>query len=334
VFGIGKSLVGALLGGQQEHKQVNDMRDQFIAAAGGLDALNKKAHAAGLTLDQLLNAKKVDTFNAAVAQLNGQFDLQGQAQKELQSAIDKYGISIDELGPKFAQQKLDEQAQSLLKSWDLLSAAGVSYDPLIQKMGPDLTAYVQQAISAGSTIPESFRPVIEQMIQHGELLDENGEAYTSAEDAGVTFAQSMTEAMAASTKATLDLVNAIRQLFGMSGQSVDIPINFPTAGGEDGGGHGPGPLHAAGGAFVTSWGVPAVLHGTPSNPEFVARHEELRALIAQAMSAAGGGGQAGGAPIVIHNHTHMDGKEATRVITRRIATGQGRNKQPLRGRAR
>jgi hypothetical protein len=42
----------------------------------------------------------------------------------LDDTVKKYGFSIEELGPKFAAQKLDEQAQELFKDFKVLQRGG------------------------------------------------------------------------------------------------------------------------------------------------------------------------------------------------------------------
>lgn len=84
---------GALIGGglsklfdsvfKGEEKKVNDLRDGFIANAGGLAALNEEAHKAGVTLDRLLDAKKTKDFEAA--------------QKELTKAIEAHKAALADL---------------------------------------------------------------------------------------------------------------------------------------------------------------------------------------------------------------------------------------------
>lgn len=73
------ALAGPLLGSvmdklfKGEERRTNDLRDQFMAAAGGIEALNEKASAAGVTLDAVLDAKKTKDFEAAVKNLEAAF---------------------------------------------------------------------------------------------------------------------------------------------------------------------------------------------------------------------------------------------------------------------
>lgn len=76
-------VLGPLLGGaldkvfgffsKREGRQVNDLRDQFVAAAGGLHELNVMAHEAGLTLDRFLRADSVKEYEAAISELQEAF---------------------------------------------------------------------------------------------------------------------------------------------------------------------------------------------------------------------------------------------------------------------
>ena len=99
-----------------EGRKVNDLRDAFISAAGGLAALNAKAAAAGTTLNALLRASTVKDYEAAVAALNTKLERTAQLQGELaglqqqladrqvldwqraQELIEKYGGTLGNLG--------------------------------------------------------------------------------------------------------------------------------------------------------------------------------------------------------------------------------------------
>jgi hypothetical protein len=192
--GIGK-LHDMLKGG--EGAKVNDMRDQFIGAAGGLDALNKKAHDAGTTLDKLLAAKKVKDFESAVNELNGKMgdfaNDQAKDQADLETAIQRYGFSIEELGPKMRQQKLDEQAQLLMNDFRLLAGSGIDVGTVIDKMGGSINEFVVNALKTGSEVPASMKPMLEKMIEMGTLTDDSGNKITSLEGSGLKFSESMSQ---------------------------------------------------------------------------------------------------------------------------------------------
>jgi hypothetical protein len=202
---------------------------------------------------------------------------------------------------------LNEQALQLLESYKLLAAAGVDQSVIIEKMGADFQKYVQDSIKSGTAIPEAMRPIIEQMIAQGLLLDENGEAYTSVEDAGITYSKTMGEMFDTLLEKIEKLVDA---LLGIGDIDVTPKINLPGMPGEEGGGGdggGRGGRGMAGGGVITQWGVPAVLHGTPSNPEYVLTTEQLRGFMALSGAAASGQG-GGGGESVIHVVVSLDGR--------------------------
>ncbi len=199
--------IGGLFGGGEERK-VNDMRDQFVAAAGGLDQLGAKAQTVGLDLKAMLDADTVKEYEAAVGQLTGAWDTQAASQAAVNEAIERYGFTIDELGPRYAQQELDAKAAQLLQDYNLLNAAGVDQVAVITRMGPAMNEYVQQSMAAGVAIPEAMRPALEKMLEMGMLTDSAGNKLDSLD--GVTFTQSLSEGLAKAIDGINRLVAALQ----------------------------------------------------------------------------------------------------------------------------
>jgi hypothetical protein len=339
---IGSAIGGAIgiasalgIGGDRQIMQVNDLRDAFFEAHGGWLELQKDL--ANLTdqdlVAKIFNAKTVEQFNAAVAAAMDLLDTQARAQEELQAAIEKYGITIEELGPKFAQQELDKQAAQLLKEFELLSAAGVDVNTLIAKMGPGLVEFVETSIAAGATIPEAMRPVIEQLIAQGLLLDENGEAYTSAEDAGIRFAETLTESMQSVIEEIRNLVAALTGVPNVS-RTVTVTTRHQDTYDEGDSGKGPPPDMDRGGIIgrnVLPF-IPRAAEGmlTGSQSEQLARvhanevvapvqalFEQVGRAAAAAAAAAGGGG--GG---TVHVHVHVADQEIANTVVRLNRAGR------------
>lgn len=82
--GIG--LIGKLF--QNPEKEINPLREAFVQAHGGLTALNKEAHDAGLTLDHLLNARNAQQYEAAVNELTDAFAKHQQQVDTVRSTYD------------------------------------------------------------------------------------------------------------------------------------------------------------------------------------------------------------------------------------------------------
>ncbi len=256
--GLGK-LAGALgIGGNKTIMQVNDMRDAFFEAQGGFEKFSQKMAAVSKEdwAKKIFDAKTVEDFNRLVTEAQSLLDTQSQAQEALNDAIDRYGFTLEELPAKMKQDELDAGFAQLFQDFQLLSAAGFDTNVVLERMGPSINEMVNQAIAAGGTIPEAMRPIIEQMIAQGQLLDENGEAYTSVEDAGINFAQTMTEQFQTLIEKIDQMVSALLGIPSNVSTNVNVNTNYTSSGG--GGGRPsdedfpPGVPRFAEGAFVTA----------------------------------------------------------------------------------
>jgi hypothetical protein len=285
---IGGGLIDKILGGGEGAK-VNDMRDKFVAAQGGLAALGQKAKEVGLDLSELLRAKKVTDFEAAVKKLNLAWDEQKQkqqdlltAQSEVNAAMERYGITVGEMGPKWQQQDMDGKTAQLLKDVQLLNAAQADHTAMIEKMGPAFQDVVTQARATGATIPEALRPMIEEMIKSGKILDENGEAFESVEDAGLSFAQTVSEAVQSVADQVKRLVDALLGVGNLNIPPVRIPVEVD---GPAGTGHHPDTgsfPHMAEGGMVTQ---PTFALIGERGPEVVTPLDTLREMLREQASS-------------------------------------------------
>ncbi len=311
--GIG-ALAGGLLGlfgkAKAAREEMNRLRNEFLQSVGGMAALQAKAKEAGIALDAMLKAKSAQQLQAAIAGIKGQLDLWAEGQDKIKAAMAEYGISVSEMGPRFAQQELDKKAAEVAEAFEVLRLASGDASAMAEKMGPKVLELVAQYKAAGLAIPEAMRPVLEAMLKNGDLVDENGEAYASLEDAGIKFAESMTEAMKG-------MMEQVQRLVEVLARGFNVPVNFnynnaPGGGSspEAGGGHGnPGhyggefPGNAYGGFYPP--GQPSLAWMGESGParsqgEFALPKGMLQQLLAQAssmgaaqamaMSAGSGGG--------------------------------------------
>jgi hypothetical protein len=87
-----------------------------------------------------------------------------------------------------------------------------------------------------------MKPMIDRMIELGLLTDESGEAFESAEEAGVTYAKTMTQNFQDLTEAIKHLARAlghdIPDAIDKIPRDVDIDINYRENGRTGGGGGG------------------------------------------------------------------------------------------------
>jgi hypothetical protein len=106
--------------------------------------------------------------------------------REMEEAANRYGISLDALGTKFQQAKIDDAAKQLAADWKLLADNGADINAVMGGMKDEVNALIGKALTLGLTIPESMKPLITAMFDAGVLVDENGK---KLEDLGrVNFA--------------------------------------------------------------------------------------------------------------------------------------------------
>ena len=302
------SALGGLLGGLFDKlnlfgnkviMQLNDTRDAFFASHGGyqqlgadLTAIEGSGEKADEMIKELFNAKTPEAFDAAVAKVNADLDLQKEAGQDLDNAMQKYGITVSQLGPQMRQQKLDQQAADLYQNWQLLAGAGVNINTLISKMGPDMNSFVNTAVKAGATIPEAMKPAIDAMYKQGKLLDENGQAYTEQEYEALKYGQTQSEMFDTLIDKINKLVNALLHIPTDVNTNVNVNTTYssgnPPPGGasqQPGSGNRPYGSYASGTPGLVDFGrgTLAVLHGK----EAVVNESQYRRL-----TGAGGGGPA------------------------------------------
>lgn len=231
LIGKGIGLIGKGIGslfGNKEGEKVNDLRDAAFAGAGGFDALNKKAAEAGVTLERVLSAKKIKDWESAWKDLQGTLNEFEADQERLNAAIEKYGFSIEELGPKLQKQELDSQAKELIEDWRVLVGAGIDVATVNGKMAESINQYLQTALKVGAEVPAAMKPILEAMAAQGTLVDENGVAITDLEKTGVKFSQTMTEGFDRVVKKLDELITKLQgagQAISNIPSSINVDVN-------------------------------------------------------------------------------------------------------------
>lgn len=230
--GIGNALgsvVGPLLGKlfgkffNNPEKQVNPVRQSFIDAAGGLAVLDQRAHAAGVTLDHLLDAKTPEAYKRAIDELNAALQFQDDAMKTLEDTAQKYGFTIEELGPAFSRQQLEKKAGELYQDFMVLKAGGLDVDTILGRMGSSINDFVHSALKTGTEIPAAMAPMLQRMVELGQLTDENGNIITDLDAAGVHFSMTMTEGFEKVVSAVQKLTDAITRSLGTAIENIPEP---------------------------------------------------------------------------------------------------------------
>jgi hypothetical protein len=177
-------------------KAINKTRKAFVDAAGGLDMLRDKATAAGVTINELLNAKNAQQYEEAIRKLNQAFEEHEADVSRAKELIDEYGLSIEQLGPAWRAQELDKQVQGLMNDLRIMvDVLGLSMPDALVVMADKFNDAFQTALKFGMELPAQMQPVLEKLVEMGKLVDENGEVVTDLQGTGVKFSESFSKSV-------------------------------------------------------------------------------------------------------------------------------------------
>jgi hypothetical protein len=324
--------VAGYLGGKAgQKKQLQDLRAEFLA-------LIAQAEKAGAVLKYVFDPKTPQQFKEAIDEITRVLNVQAQAQQALQEAVDRYHFSIEELGPAFAAQQLDQKAAEIYQDWQLLTAAGIDHAAMLRELGPGVSALVDQYARAGAEIPASLRPVIDELFKQHKLLHENGDEFTQAEYDALTYGSTTTQMFQDLITKLNEFVDAIKGIvFPDKTQNVyeryHRDPNNPNNGNQPPGpgfnydgtvDHDGDPSTGNGMAYggyvpYRAGGTPAILgERASSGGEWALPNDMLGALAAEIVSA---GGMAGGNAAPIHVHVTIGGERLDAVLARRKRGG-------------
>lgn len=243
--------------GKSEGKAANNLRDQIIGAAGGFDALAKKAVEAGTSIDALLKARDTKGVQAAADALNAALNGRAEQIALAKAAMEEFGISTDKAGQAFKQAEMDETARSITEKLEAMMSVGVSTEDIIAGAGDEIGAFIQRAIEMGTTVPKEWEPIVKKMIDAGTLIDANGDKFT--EMGQVPFAETLNDKIGAVMDKLLlflDGINKIPDALNRIPRNVDVDFNGKW--------NGDRPEGFAGGSHGVrdfGRGTPVILHG-------------------------------------------------------------------------
>jgi hypothetical protein len=311
------------------------VRDAYLAAG-------RTAAEAEVAVAKLWASSKggAEAAKAAADEINAVIGDQAGPWARAEEAIQKYGFSFDELGSKIQASRLLETGKELLADFQALTFVGVDTNAIIERMSGSVSDFVQKAMATGTEIPAAMRPMLEQMLEAGKLIDSNGNALQDLE--GLTFATTLTEGF----KQVTDAIYAVRDaLVGGVGGAIDdlgkrkvvIPVEYDYRGGEIQ--EGAETLHR-GIAYVRKHhqGVSNVLPFRPpviahkgllpdevpailQTGEAVLNRRAVASMGTEQISALNGGGSMGGDVMVdVHNYVtvNQDGQVLEHRIERKV----------------
>lgn len=107
----------------------------------------------------------------------------------LREAAQRYGRTLDQLGPKLAQFDLSDTFDQIFTDFTMLSDAGADTTSLFEAMADSVNAALDRARRLGLAVPEFMRPMLQSMLKMGLLTDEFGTQLDTLN--GFTFSDSI-----------------------------------------------------------------------------------------------------------------------------------------------
>jgi len=261
-------------GGSAWKQTVIGVRDAYLSAG-------RSAEEAMGDVERLWKASKKGpaAVKAVIKSMQGVIDL-GKQVKDMEEnwrgaeeAAKRYGLSLDDLGPKFKARKWASEVKQLTSDWQLLNVQGAKADTIARKMSPAVQKVIDKYRKAGISIPSSLKPVIDHQIKMGLLLDEDGKKLTSLKD--IKFAEPLTRQFARIATSIEKLVDVLTGRGGITDaldevnrtkikdKTFTVTQRFKSDHEDNGfNGYDESFAHGTGGRYVDfGAGTPALLHG-------------------------------------------------------------------------
>lgn len=189
--------------------EMKTLTSEAVKAAGSMERLALNASMVGIHIKGAFDSKDPEFLKQILDEMNDKT-------QKLTAAMQEYGFTWEDLGAEYRGAQLADQFDVLFEKTQLLKGAGIDYSTILQRQAGDYSSLVQAAIRSGTEIPLSMQPVLQDLIDMGGLLDENGIAFTDLSD--VSWAKTMTQGFEDVTAAIYELRDA---LVGGVGSALD-----------------------------------------------------------------------------------------------------------------
>jgi len=204
---------------QEANVELEKMRKQLLDTHGSMERLRALGN---LTGDDLASAfghrgkKGLEEFQKQVSEFE-------KRQERLQNAIEKYGFTWEELGPKIQQLKLNDFAKELTADMEVLLAAGVPVEKVFERMAPAFSQMVQMSMAAGIAIPSHMQPILQKLIDLGLLVDKDGQKMTDLSQ--VKFSPDITKTLEDGFQRVVDKLNDLLVGLGILPKAAEDAAN-------------------------------------------------------------------------------------------------------------
>jgi hypothetical protein len=167
---------------------MNDLRDVLSEANTEMSTLLGQASQLATRLPQSLLdqlATLVDRGDLTGTNADLVRQLQGASAidyERFKARADQVGLDPNALGSGFVQYQTTKTAQQYLDDIDLFRRGGVTDGTILAGMSDELSGLVQESLKFKTEVPENMKPFIQNLLDTGRLLDENGDKFTDISD--------------------------------------------------------------------------------------------------------------------------------------------------------
>jgi hypothetical protein len=185
--------------------------------------------------------------------------LDGGTFDDVIAAAQRYGLTLDQLGPKVNQLNIDQVSQQIAQDWKLLTSDGEDVNAVMQAMRAKVQEVVTAALKFGDSIPASMQPVIDAMIHAGLLTDQFGKTLTDTSQ--IQWEKPLTASIDDLVTKIGELIDVLTHGLGgaLDGLPKDVDIGIHTH--YDQTGTPPGVGNAPNGVPTVSTGGVVLQHG-------------------------------------------------------------------------
>lgn len=275
--------------------------------SAGVDAMTAAAKTLGVKMPDALKASITELLkmpgltDAEKTALEGLTKSAAPNYAQLTQMAATYGITLDGLGPKFQQANIDSTAKQIFNDFTALTDAGGDAGGVLLGMSKKIGDLVSDSIKFKTAIPDNMRPMLQNLVDTGQLTDTAGDKFTDMSK--ITFeATPLDEGLKGLQDALNALTDTLKNLPGVAAAAASA-MSGSFSGVNVGGNAGAASAAAAGG-LVTNHGVVRYMNmggpvGSDTVPAWLTPGERVLSVAENKAYQSSGAGQPGGGHTVI-----------------------------------
>jgi hypothetical protein len=140
---------------------------EMVVGYGGVANLQALGNILGFEIPS-----QAEKGTAGLAHFNALLDVVKAKVDFFDAAMQQFGFTWKDLGDTMKAVSSANAAGNLTEQFNVLVGSGIGVDKVIKGMSGALSQYVIDAISTGQKIPVSMQPILNKMVELGQITDE------------------------------------------------------------------------------------------------------------------------------------------------------------------